>query len=499
MYFMKRFIPWLFLVALLPLSNPIKAQCTIKNVIVQVNSSVPVGTGSCELNFDFIFTIENNGGNKWIYMHAWMMGDPAYFTCTANGGFSPSKAPLSADLALSKINIGIHNESHPQHGGPYLLQQYSEPYPADPTVVLTPADSLVRRVYPTGDSARFIIKGIKVTLPSACSSVITMKADFWSSQAQNGDVVHCANCEVQFTIDPRIAGFINCTNPRTYNVAISSVAPMAISGTFRTYLDYPSDPLNPFGSLRTFGPEDIEIAAHPYVTTGGAVNQFVQTGITYAPYSTQQPEAGMNLWVLVQTNGYTNQALGYLANSCSPLPLKFSDFNVAINNGLATLTWITEMESNVNRFEVERKLDNSQFVKTGAVTHAGGELDVRHGSYTYTDQLATKDAVVYYRIKVVDNDGQITYSDVKMIRQANKLMNILVYPNPGKDVINVVMPETNGVVNVVLDDFSGKTIKRWTGMKAGNMQLTNLLPGVYILRVNVVATGEQAVAKIVVQ
>ncbi|MFN8264629.1 MAG: T9SS type A sorting domain-containing protein [Chitinophagaceae bacterium] len=106
---------------------------------------------------------------------------------------------------------------------------------------------------------------------------------------------------------------------------------------------------------------------------------------------------------------------------------------------------------------------------------------------------------MYYRIKVVDNDGQITYSDVKMIRQANKLMNILVYPNPGKDVINVVMPETNGVVNVVLDDFSGKTIKRWTGMKAGNMQLTNLLPGVYILRVNVVATGEQAVAKIVVQ
>jgi hypothetical protein len=78
---MKKILLILVIMTGMSLSASVNAQCVVKNVLAKVNSSTPSSTpGYCNLDFDFIFTIENNGGNKYIYMHAWMATDyPNYF------------------------------------------------------------------------------------------------------------------------------------------------------------------------------------------------------------------------------------------------------------------------------------------------------------------------------------------------------------------------------------------------------------------------------------
>ena len=75
----------------------------------------------------------------------------------------------------------------------------------------------------------------------------------------------------------------------------------------------------------------------------------------------------------------------------------------------------------------------------------------------------------------------------------------IVYPNPTMDgKVTVVFEEANTTRDVTLIDMSGRTIKQWKGVTNNNIQVDNLIPGVYTLRIVVPATGDQSVEKIVV-
>lgn len=489
---MKKILLLVTVFALLQGITETYAQCVVKNTIVQVNSSTTSGS-NCIINFDFVFTIENNGGNKYIYVHAWLQNQyPNYFNCPNVP--SNAKAPVAADLINAKINLAIHNETHVGHPVPTLITSYIP----DPNVSLTPATQLIRQVFPSGDSARFTIKGVQITVPLACSNVITMVADFWSSQAQNGSQVHCVSCSKSFTIDPRISGSLGCTIPRNVSVVISSVASVPISGNYRLFIDNPSDPLNE-SSIGTYGPEDLQVKTASYVTTVTPfTNQFVASGITYEPYSSQKPEADRNLWVLVETDGYTNKALGYLVNTCAPLPLKLKEFNATYRNNKVQLTWTAE-QVEADAFALQRRSGNGSFATIATIPVLKGEDQTSiNGVYRYTDDGFAGAGALYYRLQIKDPDGRIYYSDIRAIT-LNAATAVLVYPNPGREVVNVVFPADAGTMDITLEDFSGKSIRRWTGYQQQQMQIYNLAPGLYILRVHVKNTGEQLVRRMIIQ
>ena len=54
-------------------------------------------------------------------------------------------------------------------------------------------------------------------------------------------------------------------------------------------------------------------------------------------------------------------------------------------------------------------------------------------------------------------------------------------------------------MDVSLDDYTGKSIQRWSGISARNLQLNNLKPGVYMLRINFRETGDNIIERIIVQ
>ena len=71
------------------------------------------------------------------------------------------------------------------------------------------------------------------------------------------------------------------------------------------------------------------------------------------------------------------------------------------------LEWQTGEESNLQKFVIERKTPQSSFAEIGIVTPKGN-----NSFYSFTDQNAykTNDLVFVYRLKIVDNSGQVTYS-----------------------------------------------------------------------------------------
>jgi len=492
---MKKILLLLLLMAMVPLYNKMMAQCTVSNVIVKVNSSSPSATvpGGCDVNFDFMFTLEHNNGNKYIYMHAWLTNEyPNYFNYPPAP--NNAKPPVATDLLLAKINIGINNDITTVHPLPTLLSTYNP----DPTVVLTPAASVTESNDITGDW--FTIKGVQVTVPLGCSSIINMMADFWSSNANNAQNAQCVFAGQAFTIDPRINGFINCITPRTFNVVISSVAASAISGTYEVYIDNPSDPTQS-GSVGTYGPEDnLMVYSSAYSTSGTFPNQYVASGITYPPYNTQKPQSDRNLWVVVSTTIYNNKVINLLVNGCAPLDLKLVGFNAAKNNGKAMVQWKTELEVNMSGFSVERKISAGQFEQI-AFVQAESLLNTETGSftYTYTDNGLVNGNVIFYRLKMIGTDGTFAYSDIKAIRNDGKKMYVTIHPNPNNGIFKVAVPVDAGVYDVIVTDYCGKMLKTMYSLRNQNLQINNLLPGVYILKIIFRESGESITERIIVQ
>lgn len=86
-------------------------------------------------------------------------------------------------------------------------------------------------------------------------------------------------------------------------------------------------------------------------------------------------------------------------------------FTAKSQNGNVILNWQTASETNLKNFVVERKSVDGNFFEIAVVEPKSDK------KYQYIDQSAFKtlDAVYSYRIKIVDNDGSVSYSGVQSV------------------------------------------------------------------------------------
>jgi len=86
-------------------------------------------------------------------------------------------------------------------------------------------------------------------------------------------------------------------------------------------------------------------------------------------------------------------------------------FTAKSQNGNVILNWQTASETNLKNFVVERKSVDGNFFEIAVVEPKSDK------NYQYIDQSAFKtlDAVYSYRIKIVDNDGSVSYSGVQSV------------------------------------------------------------------------------------
>jgi len=72
------------------------------------------------------------------------------------------------------------------------------------------------------------------------------------------------------------------------------------------------------------------------------------------------------------------------------------------------IEWKTQEEINLQHFKIERKTPQSSFVDITTIQPKGS-----NSYYTYLDQSAYKpnNMVFIYRLKIVDTNGQVSYSN----------------------------------------------------------------------------------------
>ncbi len=146
------------------------------------------------------------------------------------------------------------------------------------------------------------------------------------------------------------------------------------------------------------------------------------------------------------------------------LPVELSSFKGEVINKSVELKWKTATELNNKGFEVERKIPQSSGWEALGFVNGNG-TSTNPFSYKYTDNFnyQTLDGIVSYRLKQINFDGKITYSDeikIKVDLTPKDFILYQNYPNPFNPSTNIkyALPyESN--VKVSIYNTLGERIK----------------------------------------
>ena len=163
------------------------------------------------------------------------------------------------------------------------------------------------------------------------------------------------------------------------------------------------------------------------------------------------------------------------------------------------LKWTSSAEINNVGFEIQRNLGNDTWQTIGFVnSQAPGGNSISDINYSY-DDLNNSKSVSQYRLRQIDIDAKIRYSEIRSVRGLDQKGGVIIYPNPTNDGrVNIVFDDKNSVRDVSVMDMSGRMVKQMKNITANSIQIDNLTPGMYSIKVLVPETGEQTVEKIVV-
>lgn len=85
------------------------------------------------------------------------------------------------------------------------------------------------------------------------------------------------------------------------------------------------------------------------------------------------------------------------------------------NNNKVDLKWSTEIESNLSHIMVEKSTDGKNY-KDAALVFTYGTT-IAKSDYGFADNISkVKSRSVYYRLKTVNGDGSIQYSDARIVK-----------------------------------------------------------------------------------
>lgn len=172
------------------------------------------------------------------------------------------------------------------------------------------------------------------------------------------------------------------------------------------------------------------------------------------------------------------------------VPVELTSFSAEASSDGVLLKWSTATELNNLGFEVERSIDGTEFYTVAFVQGAGTTTEGK--DYSYTDEIDYKGGeIFYYRLKQVDLDGRIEYSDIVEVTFDVPKDFVLHqnYPNPfnPSTTIKFALPKTSQVEIKVFDLTGQEVITLVNEVKeAGTYEIKfdarNLASGIYVYR-----------------
>jgi hypothetical protein len=109
--------------------------------------------------------------------------------------------------------------------------------------------------------------------------------------------------------------------------------------------------------------------------------------------------------------------------------------------------------------------------------------------YKFTDEKPFNNS--YYRLRQVDKDGKESFSKIIVVKMLNatELSLMSLYPNPAKNIVNLVISgNVDEKVTLVVTDFAGKIVKTQNAVLSNSsniitLDIATLNSGNYLLKV----------------
>jgi len=173
-----------------------------------------------------------------------------------------------------------------------------------------------------------------------------------------------------------------------------------------------------------------------------------------------------------------------------PVPVELTAFTAEASVDGVILRWTTATELNNHGFEIEKSADGTEFFTIAFVPGAGTTTETKN--YSYTDEVGYKGGeTFYYRLKQVDLDGRIQYSNIaEVVFDVPKDFVLHQnYPNPfnPSTTIKFAVPKTS-LVNIKVYDLTGQEVSVLVNevKEAGTYEIKfdarSLASGIYLYR-----------------
>ncbi len=162
------------------------------------------------------------------------------------------------------------------------------------------------------------------------------------------------------------------------------------------------------------------------------------------------------------------------------LPLNLLSFNGVLKSESVFLKWTTNNEINTQSFTVEKSKDAVNYTSIGVVPSKNLPST---NYYEYTDK--TVNGTVFYRLKMTDKDGSITYSSVISINNSLLSSKLVAYPNPFTEnvTINHTKSSANDFIRIL--NIDGRIINSYRvepDAKQTTINVSELIRSQYLLQ-----------------
>lgn len=198
-----------------------------------------------------------------------------------------------------------------------------------------------------------------------------------------------------------------------------------------------------------------------------------------------------NLTVVSDEDGTNNAAFLPYTVTNKPAPVSVTTINDITKEGCSlNVSFSTDLEINLDRYEIEASKDGSAFEKVSAVT-AIGNL-----SYTSLFELPVVLQVqkLSVRIKTIMKNGRVLYSEIKNVNGVCKVkpVKLTLYPNPASAISHVTIAASEGSFNgkykLRMTDMAGKTVLMkditLNGTQNFLFEFGNIAAGKYLIQVS---------------
>lgn len=274
-------------------------------------------------------------------------------------------------------------------------------------------------------------------------------------------------------------------------VTINGSASAVISGTYSSYFTWTFAATNRVRGVQT----TIMPPADPLGGGAGNINVSIRVPNQSNCTSCMVFRSQLNIPSYVnQSSNQTNDDAEQTNASfnCRTLPIQLFELNsLSRKSAGLNVEWKTQNESNTDYFEIYRLYHGNQnnWMKVGKIDASGESHD--EITYNFIDNTYAKAEKIYYKIKLVDQNGSIKYTDIKGIElKENSAVKLTGFPNPVQNIYHLSFnSQSEAPIQIEVIDLLGKvTFKQNASAVKGynqyDLELKDIAAGTYVVKVS---------------